>query len=122
MLLVQAFCGIDWAEDHYDMALVDQAGVVLAERRINYDWLPGVACAPGREELQSVMESSPTPDLGTWLIDMLPRDVNDPAELAPLPDGEALFCAAILEAVGPIGYQLSTRSSVSNAHPAIAAA
>src|SRR4030088_417421 len=34
MLLVHVFCGIDWAEDHYDVALVDQAGVVLTERRI----------------------------------------------------------------------------------------
>jgi hypothetical protein len=32
MQLVHVFCGIDWAEDHYDVALVDQAGVVLAER------------------------------------------------------------------------------------------
>src|ERR1700674_3170674 len=37
MLLVQVFCGIDWAEDHYDVALVDQAGVVLRERRIDDD-------------------------------------------------------------------------------------
>src|SRR6266851_212220 len=37
MLLVQVFCGIDWAEDHYDVALVDQAGVVLTERRIDDD-------------------------------------------------------------------------------------
>jgi len=61
--------------------------------------------------------------LGSRVIPVaLPRDVNDPAELAPLPDGEALFCAAIREAVAPIGYQRSTRSSMSNAHPAIAAA
>jgi transposase len=37
MLLVDVFCGIDWAEDHYDVALVDQAGVVLTERRIDDD-------------------------------------------------------------------------------------
>ena len=37
MLLVHVFCGIDWAEDHYDVALVDQAGVVLTERRIDDD-------------------------------------------------------------------------------------
>jgi hypothetical protein len=34
---VQVFCGIDWAEDHYDVALVDQVGVVLTERRIDDD-------------------------------------------------------------------------------------
>src|SRR5260221_9237172 len=37
MLLVPVFCGIDWAEDHYDVALVDQVGVVLTERRIDDD-------------------------------------------------------------------------------------
>ena len=37
MLLVHVFCGIDWAEDHYDVALVDQASVVLKERRIDDD-------------------------------------------------------------------------------------
>ena len=34
---MHVFCGIDWAEDHYDVALVDQAGVVLTERRIDDD-------------------------------------------------------------------------------------
>ena len=28
------FCGIDWAEDHYDVALVDDGGVVLARQRM----------------------------------------------------------------------------------------
>src|SRR5258708_24041172 len=37
MLLVPVFCGIDWAEDHYDVALVDQVGVVLMGRRIDDD-------------------------------------------------------------------------------------
>ena len=31
------FCGIDWAEDHYDVALVDDAGGVLARKRISDD-------------------------------------------------------------------------------------
>jgi transposase len=31
------FCGIDWAEDHYDVALVDDAGAVLARKRIPDD-------------------------------------------------------------------------------------
>src|SRR6266567_5193525 len=34
---VPVFCGIDWAEDHYDVALVDDAGVVLARKRISDD-------------------------------------------------------------------------------------
>ena len=30
-------CGIDWAEDHHDVALVDEAGRLLAKRRIGDD-------------------------------------------------------------------------------------
>ncbi|MBV9543270.1 MAG: IS110 family transposase, partial [Chloroflexi bacterium] len=33
------FCGIDWAEDHYDVAIVDHAGLVLARRRLLDDTL-----------------------------------------------------------------------------------
>ncbi|MBV9132894.1 MAG: hypothetical protein JO318_09350 [Chloroflexi bacterium] len=33
------FCGIDWAEDCYDIAIVDEAGVALARRRIDDDAL-----------------------------------------------------------------------------------
>jgi transposase len=31
---VPVFCGIDWAEDHHDVAIVDDAGLVLKTRRI----------------------------------------------------------------------------------------
>jgi len=31
------FCGIDWAERHHDVALVDEAGQLLAKRRISDD-------------------------------------------------------------------------------------
>lgn len=31
------FCGIDWAERHHDIALVDEAGELLAKRRISDD-------------------------------------------------------------------------------------
>ncbi|MFJ2575140.1 IS110 family transposase [Streptomyces halstedii] len=34
---VTVFCGIDWAEDHQDVALVDEAGILLAKRRISDD-------------------------------------------------------------------------------------
>jgi hypothetical protein len=34
---VAVFCGIDWAEDHHDIALVDQDGALLAKRRIDDD-------------------------------------------------------------------------------------
>ena len=30
-------CGIDWAEDHHDVALVDESGKLVAKRRINDD-------------------------------------------------------------------------------------
>jgi transposase len=31
------FCGIDWAEDHHDVALVDTGGAILARLRISDD-------------------------------------------------------------------------------------
>lgn len=31
------FCGIDWADDHHDIALVDDTGTVLLQRRISDD-------------------------------------------------------------------------------------
>ena len=34
---MDAFCGIDWAEDHHDVALVDHGGAVLARLRISDD-------------------------------------------------------------------------------------
>ena len=34
---VAVFCGIDWAEDHHDIALIDQGGTLLAKRRIGDD-------------------------------------------------------------------------------------
>ncbi|MDQ1014379.1 transposase [Streptomyces afghaniensis] len=34
---MSVFCGIDWAESHHDVALVDQDGQLLAKRRINDD-------------------------------------------------------------------------------------
>ncbi len=30
-------CGIDWAENHHDVALVDEAGKLVAKRRIGDD-------------------------------------------------------------------------------------
>ena len=34
---MEVFCGIDWAEDHHDIALVGAAGQLLARRRISDD-------------------------------------------------------------------------------------
>jgi transposase len=35
--LSKVFCGIDWAENHHDIALVDQDGTQLAKLRISDD-------------------------------------------------------------------------------------
>jgi transposase len=34
---MEVYCGIDWAEDHHDIALVDQQGQLLARQRIGDD-------------------------------------------------------------------------------------
>lgn len=34
---MRVFCGIDWAEDHHDVALVDADGKLIAKRRISDD-------------------------------------------------------------------------------------
>ena len=34
---MRVFCGIDWAEDHHDVALVDAEGKLVAKRRIGDD-------------------------------------------------------------------------------------
>ncbi len=34
---MEVFCGIDWAEDHHDVALVDTTGNVVGKRRIGDD-------------------------------------------------------------------------------------
>jgi transposase len=37
MKIMDVFCGIDWAEDHHDIALTDRDGQLLARRRISDD-------------------------------------------------------------------------------------
>src|SRR6266700_5702797 len=66
MLLVQVFCGIDWAEDHYDVALVDQAGVVLLERRIDddaicYQLLLALLAEHGDDQVEPIPVAIATP-------------------------------------------------------------
>ena len=66
MLLVPVFCGIDWAEDHYDLALVDQAGVVLTERRINddsigYQLLLALLAEHGDDQVEPIPVAIETP-------------------------------------------------------------
>jgi hypothetical protein len=36
-MTVKVFCGVDWAEDHHDIALVDAQGQLIAKRRITDD-------------------------------------------------------------------------------------
>jgi hypothetical protein len=54
--LVSVFCGIDWAEDHHDIALVDQDGTLRAKRRISDD-AAGFAAL-----LQLLVEAGDDPD------------------------------------------------------------
>ena len=42
------FCGIDWAEDHHDVALVDPDGTLVAKRRIGDDAGRYSCCAAAR--------------------------------------------------------------------------
>jgi hypothetical protein len=34
---LEVFCGIDWAESHHDVALVDGEGTLIAKRQISDD-------------------------------------------------------------------------------------
>ena len=34
---MEVFCGIDWSENHHDIALVDRDGKLVARRRIGDD-------------------------------------------------------------------------------------
>ena len=43
---MDVYCGIDWAEDHHDIALADRDGQLLARRRISDD-AAGLAAAAG---------------------------------------------------------------------------
>ena len=53
---MDVYCGIDWAEDHHDIALADRDGQLLARRRISDD-------AAGLAELLALLaEHGDTPD------------------------------------------------------------
>jgi len=34
---MEVYCGIDWSEQHHDVAVVDPAGRVLAQQRVSDD-------------------------------------------------------------------------------------
>jgi transposase len=53
---VAVFCGIDWAEDHHDVALVDEVGTLIAKHRIGGD------AAGFASLLQMLVEAGDHPD------------------------------------------------------------
>ncbi|MDF3051869.1 MAG: sle [Pseudonocardia sp.] len=63
---MRVFCGIDWAEDHHDVALVDAEGKLVAKRRIGDDaagfaallHLLAVAGDGGEEPIPVAIETS----------------------------------------------------------------
>jgi transposase len=66
---MDVYCGIDWAEDHHDIALVNQDGQLLARRRIGDD-------AAGLAELLALLaEHGDTPD------DQIPVAIETPRGL-----------------------------------------
>jgi transposase len=52
---MQVTCGIDWAQDHHDIALVAADGAVIAQRRIGND-------AAGFAELLAMLAEHDSPD------------------------------------------------------------
>jgi len=66
---MEVYCGIDWAEDHHDIALVDRDGKLLARRRISDD-------AAGLAQLLVMLaEHGDTPD------DLIPVAIETPRGL-----------------------------------------
>jgi transposase len=66
---MEVFCGIDWAEGHHDIALVDRDGQLLARRRISDD-------AAGLAQLLALLaEHGDTPD------DPIPVAIETPCGL-----------------------------------------
>jgi len=66
---MEVYCGIDWAEDHHDIALVDRDGKLLARRRISDD-AAGLAAL-----LDLLAEHGDTPD------DLIPVAIETPRGL-----------------------------------------
>lgn len=66
---MDVFCGIDWAEDHHDIALVDRDGQLLARHRIGDD-------AAGLAALMSLLA-----DHGDNADDLIPVAIETPRGL-----------------------------------------
>jgi Transposase len=60
------FCGIDWAEDHHDVAVIDADGQLVIKRRITDD-------ADGFAELLGMLES-----VGDTSNDPIPLAIETP--------------------------------------------
>ena len=52
-------CGIDWAEDHHDVAIVDEHGAVIVAERIGND-------AAGLARLLELLAMHDPAQPGTW--------------------------------------------------------
>jgi len=66
---VEVFCGIDWAEDHHDIAVVNRDGQLLARRRISDD-------AAGLAQLLGLLT-----DCGDTAEDPVPAAIETPRGL-----------------------------------------
>lgn len=66
---MKVFCGIDWAEDHHDVALVDADGALVAKRRIDDS-------AEGFAELLAMLA-----DAGDTATDPIPVAIETPRGL-----------------------------------------
>jgi transposase len=66
---VKVFCGIDWAEDHHDVALIDVDGALVAKRRIDDS-------ADGFAELLAMLA-----DAGDTATDPIPVAIETPRGL-----------------------------------------
>jgi hypothetical protein len=66
---MKVFCGIDWAERHHDVALVDAEGKLLAKRRIG-------DCVEGFAELLALLA-----DAGDTAEDPIPVAIETPRGL-----------------------------------------
>lgn len=66
---MKVFCGIDWAEDHHDVALVDADGALVAKRRIDDS-------AEGFAELLAMLT-----DAGDTATDPIPVAIETPRGL-----------------------------------------
>lgn len=82
------FCGIDWAEDHHDVCLVDESGGVLWRRRIAHD-------PSGIAELRAAIT----------------RHEPDPAKvLVAIETGRGLLVGALIES-GYVVYPINPKAA-----------